>query len=132
MTYKEKVNTLAQLAYLAHADNKISEVELGFIRTLAGKMNVSLEDLRKAVNNHREYKPPKDAFDRLIQFQQLILMSLIDKKLSSREIEYCRDFALKAGLNLRAVDEVIRQVQENGGIPLTAQEMLSIFSVYYN
>jgi uncharacterized tellurite resistance protein B-like protein len=129
---KEKLSLLSELVKLAKADQEIREEEYNFLRAIAKQLNVSDEDFQRVFEEYIEFTPPVNEFDRIVQFQRLVLMMNVDRSISKEEILYMRQIGIRMGLVPRATDEVLSEMNKhpNGLIP--PEQLLSIFKTFQN
>lgn len=129
---KEKLSLLSELVKLAKADQEIRESEYNFLRAIAQQLDVSDEDFKRVFNEFIAFTPPVNEFDRIVQFQRLVLMMNVDRSISEEEIVHIRQIGIRMGLVPRATDEVLYEMTKhpNGLIP--PEQLLRIFKTFQN
>jgi pimeloyl-ACP methyl ester carboxylesterase/uncharacterized tellurite resistance protein B-like protein len=128
----QNVSAIVELIKLAKVDNNFVKHEFEFIHTLAKMMGMSTDDFQELFNRYIEFTPPSLEFDRILQFQRLILLMNIDGKMSPEEIEHVQNLALRMGLNPHATDELIRYLKENPNKLISPDKLLQLFKLHHN
>lgn len=128
----EKFSLLSQLIQLAKADNELREVEFGFLLELASQLGVTKSDFKQLFEENIGFIPPKLEFQRIIQFQRLILLMNVDLEIDEKEITYIKDLGIRMGLNPSATDEVLRRMHDFENKVIPPDQLISIFKTYHN
>lgn len=123
---------LSQIIAVIKADNKVHEAELQFIIGIGKLLNIDQDTIGELFKNPLPFVPPKDEFDRILQFHRLILTMNIDHNVASEEIEMIKKQGLLMGLHNQQIDTVLFEMKkyENNMIP--PDKMIEIFKVYNN
>jgi hypothetical protein len=129
---EEKINLITQLIKMARVDKTVRDEEYIFLRMMAGLMQVTEEQLEALFEQYIEFSPPPAEFDRIVQFQRLVLLANIDLKVESSELELLHQAGDKLGLHYQAVQNVLNEMgdYERGMIP--ESRLMEIFKVYHN
>ncbi len=128
----EKFSLLAQLIQLAKADNNVREVEFGFLLQLAAQLGVTKSDFKQLFEKNIEFNPPKLEFQRIIQFQRLILLMNIDLEIDEKEIIYIKNLGIRMGLHPSATNEVLRRMHDFENKVIPPDQLIAIFKTYHN
>jgi len=67
-----------------------------------------------------------------LQFHRLTLVMNVDQHTGIEEIDKIRNFGLKMGLPLAAIDEVFAMMNDYEGKMIPPQELLKVFKKHYN
>ncbi len=117
---------------MAKADNEIREIEFQFLLTLASQMGIDKEDFKTIFEQYIEFNPPKLEFERIIQFQRLVLIMNIDDQANEEELEYIKDLGMRMGLHPMATNEVLRIMNDFPNRIVPPEKLISIFKTFHN
>lgn len=129
---KEKLSILSELIQLTKIDNKIEEMEITFLRSIAMSVGVSEEQLGELLNSPVEFTPNKSEMERIVQFQRMVLMMNVDLEVTSKEVDFIKNAGVKLGLPTGAVNEVLKRVATRDHVAMPPDELISIFKAYHN
>jgi hypothetical protein len=129
---KEKQNLIQQLIDLAKADNQIKEVEFQFILALAGQMGLTRDELKSLFEKHIEFQPPKEEYERVIQFHRLILLMNVDLDIDKKEIDYIKNLGIRMGLHPSATNEILKIMKDYPNNIVPPEKLISVFKTYQN
>ena len=129
---KEKLSILTELIKLAKADQEFRKEELDFLLAIARLLKVDETQLEALFSEYIEFSPPPLEFDRILQFQRMVLLANVDLKLDSNEMKMLREGGLRLGLNADAIENVLIEMNkhEHGIVP--SEKLIDIFRVYHN
>ncbi|HEY0651484.1 MAG TPA: hypothetical protein VGD65_00090 [Chryseosolibacter sp.] len=128
-TLNQKVSHLNALYHLASADSDISEVELVYIRKVAERFGVNLEEV--TLNSAEpELDLPNREYKVYTIFHRLALILMIDNESTEAERSYCFNLGIRMGLHPNAVQEIIAFVTAHGSLNTTPQAVMAIFRKY--
>ena len=129
---KEKLSILAELIKLAKADKKFRKEEFNFLLVISRLLDVDESQLELLFSKYIEFTPPPLEFDRILQFQRMVLLANVDLRLDLAEIKVLREAGLKLGLNSDAIENVLIEMKkyEYGIVP--SEKLIEIFKVYHN
>jgi hypothetical protein len=91
----EKHSLLIELIKLAKADKEFHEKEYAFLVEIARLLGIEKAKLDELFEKHIEFAPPELEFDRILQFQRLILLANIDLKVESSELRLLKETGMK-------------------------------------
>lgn len=128
----EKQSILSQLIKMAKADGKIKEVEFQFLLSLAAQMGVTKEDFKRLFEEYIDFNPPKLEFDRIVQFQRLILLMNVDLEIDDSEVEYIKHLGIRMGLHPSATDRVLEEMHDYPNKIIPPEQLIAIFRTYHN
>ena len=97
----ERLNLLSDLIKMAKADKDDSTIEFDFLLNLALQMGVSKDDFKILFEEYIAFHPPVFEYDRIIQFQRLVLMMNVDQHVAKEELDYIRELGIKMGFILQ-------------------------------
>ena len=129
---EEKLSLLTELIKLAKSDHKHRQEEYEFLHTLSQLIEVDRKVFERLFEQYADFKPPRLEFERILQFQRLLLLANVDLEVDSSELTFLKKTGLKLGLNPMAVDNVLTEMTkyETGNIPIN--KLIEIFQVYHN
>lgn len=128
----ERLSLLAELIKLAKADDEIREIEFQFLLSIAAQMGVTKEDFKILFEQYIEFNPPKLEFERIIQFQRLVLLMNVDLDINETELEYIKDLGMRMGLHPMATSEVLRVMHDYPTKVIPPERLISIFKTFHN
>ncbi|MFT5778662.1 MAG: hypothetical protein ACI837_001618 [Crocinitomicaceae bacterium] len=128
----EKYSLISQLIKLAKADNEIKDVEFSFLLSLATQLGVTKDDFKELFEANIEFNAPKMEYERIVQFQRLILLMNVDSVIDDAEIQYIRDLGIRMGLHPSATNEVLRQMHDYENKVIPPDHLIEIFKTYHN
>lgn len=106
---------LRNLIEVATSDGSLDGSEVAYLLSLAGRFNISEEELKK-IKDHPssvDYQPPTTDRERFEHLYQLTSMMMIDKVVHQKELEICKSFAIKLDLKPEFVDDMIQVINED-------------------
>lgn len=129
---KERLSILSDLIKMAKADKEIRDIEFQFLLSIAGQLGVTKDDFKQLFEEYIEFNPPKMEFDRIIQFQRLILLMNIDLTIDKEELDYIKDLGMKMGLHPSATAEVLKVMHEYPNKVVPPERLIGIFKTFHN
>jgi uncharacterized tellurite resistance protein B-like protein len=131
-TMEEKRSMISELIELAKVDDHVSEQEIGFIQQIGNMLGMEDADILKLFKEPAPFHLPNEHFDRIVHFQQMVLLMNVDQEVDNSEISHLRYMGMKLGLNPKAVNEVLKRMYEFPNNMIPADELLKIYSKYLN
>lgn len=128
----ERLSLLAELIKMAKADNEVRDVEFQFLFSLAAQMGVTKEDFKELFEQYIEFNPPKLEFERIIQFQRLVLLMNVDLEIDEDEILYIKNLGIRMGLHPMATNEVLKVMNEYENKVVPPDVLIQIFRTFHN
>jgi len=129
-SHQQKISHLRALYHLACADKVLTDVEGEYIKNVAERLGIPLEELSKLDPHEPTLELPNREYKNYILFHRLALIVMIDNVLSERERQYCFNLGIKMGLHPNAVGEIIDYIASLGTIDSKASEVMAIFKRY--
>jgi uncharacterized tellurite resistance protein B-like protein len=129
---EEKLSLLSEMIQFAKADKKFKEEEYNFILLIASQLKITKEEVDTLIEEGVEKKSLQPESQRILQFHRLVLLMNIDQETSQLEIHKIKDMGLRMGLRLEAIDEVLEKMNEYPNKVIPPQELISIFTRFYN
>ncbi|MFT5859085.1 MAG: hypothetical protein ACI865_001181 [Flavobacteriaceae bacterium] len=128
----EKLSLMSELIQLAKADNTVQQVEFEFLLTLATQLGVTKSEFKELFEKNIAFNPPKLEFQRIVQFQRLILLMNVDLNIDASEMNYIKNLGIRMGLHPDATNEVMRLMMtyENKVVP--PDVLIGIFKTFHN
>ena len=130
--HQQKLSLIQDLIALCIADGNESFLEENFIKSIAESLGISEKEISYLKENPVQYQPENRETDRIIQFYRLLLLMGVDQNKTHSEIAFCKEAALKMGLNPIAVNNTIEQIltSETGMMP--PDDVIKLFQVQHN
>jgi len=129
-SHQQKISHLRALYHLACADKVLTDVEGEYIKNVAERLGIPLEELSKLDPYEPTLELPNREYKNYILFHRLALIVMIDDTLSERERQYCFNLGIKMGLHPNAVGEIIDYIASQGTIDSKSSEVMAIFKRY--
>jgi len=130
--HKEKLSLLTELIKLAKTDKELRQSEFDFLYAIAKQLEVSDADFKDLFDKSIEFTPPKNEFERIVQFQRLVLLMNVDRSVTEIELNHVREIGIRMGLSPQATNEVLEAMNthENGMLP--PEVLIGIFKKQHN
>jgi hypothetical protein len=128
----EKLGLITELIKLARSDEDFREEEYSFIVAIASQLGLSESDIQPLFDEYIECHPPVLEFERILQFQRLILVANIDASVDKSELNFMRLTGLRMGLNPMAVEAVFEEMFRNTNGVIPPIKLINIFRTYHN
>jgi len=128
----ERLSLIAELIKLAKSDNTIRDMEFQFLLTIASQMGVTKEEFKDLFEAYIEFNPPKLEFDRIVQFQRLVLLMNVDLHIDDTEILYIKDLGIRMGLHPSATNEVLKVMNDYPNKVVPPEKLIQIFRTFHN
>ena len=128
----EKHSLLSQLIKMAQSDGKIKEVEFQFLLSLAAQMGVTKDDFKRLFEEYIDFSPPKLEYDRILQFQRLILLMNVDSEIDDAEVEYIKNLGIRMGLHPSATNRVLEEMHDYPNKIIPPDRLIAIFRTHHN
>jgi hypothetical protein len=129
---EERLSLLKQLILMAKADEEVRDIEFEFLLVLANQMGVSKEEFIELFEQYISFHPPKMEYDRILQFQRLVMIMNIDKLIDQEELDYLRKLGIRMGLHPSATDEVLRIMGDFPNKVVPPEKLIEIFKTFHN
>ena len=129
---KEKLSMVSQLIELSKIDGHVSDQEIGFIQKVGNMIGLKNEEILELFKTPVEFDPPEEHFDRIVQFQRLVLLMNVDQVIDNSEIQHLRFAGLKMGLNPDAVNEVLKRIHDFPNNAIPPDELIKIYRSHMN
>jgi hypothetical protein len=130
--HKERLSLLKELIKLAKSDSNIRQEEHDFLLAIADQLNISREEFDSLFDQYIEFTPPKNEFDRIIQFQRLVLLMNVDRHIDSNELLSIKNMGIRLGLHPRATEEVLNRMYKHENHVVPPEELIEIFKTFQN
>lgn len=131
-TNDEAKSMLSEMISLAKSDNQITEAEFQFLMSMAAQFGFSTDDLRDIMENPVDFDPPTSEFDRIVQFQRLILLMNIDLHNSPEEKQFLVNSAIRLGLPPNATNLIMEKMNEYPDKIVPPEVLISIYKTHHN
>lgn len=106
---------LRNLMEVAASDGSFEGIEVDYLLSLAGRFNISEEELKKIQDQPDavKYEPPATDKERFDHLYQLACMMMIDGVVHDKEVELCKKFAIKLNLKPEFVDDMVAVINQD-------------------
>ena len=128
----EKKSLLSELIKMAKADHSIRDVEFQFLLAIASQLGVTKDEFRDLFEEYIVFNPPKLEFDRIVQFQRLVLLMNVDLEIDEKELTYIKDLGIRMGLHPLAINEVLTIMHNYPNKLVPPDKLIGIFKTYHN
>ena len=100
---------IKNLIEVAIADGKLDDSELDLIISIAGKFDMTKQEVMKIKDNPHEieFTPPSSYSAKVKLMEDLVKVLMADKNIDEEEIKICKELALKLKLHSMVVDDLI-------------------------
>ncbi len=129
---EEKKSLMKSLIELAEIDGKLIEREYAFLWAIASQLGLSKEKFDELFQEDIEFNPPANEFERIIQFQRMVLMMSVDENTSETEINYVKEMGLKMGLNPMSISNVLVEMKNHPNNMIPPNVLIQIFQRHHN
>lgn len=130
--HNEGKSLLKELIKLAKADKEVREIEFQFLLALSSQMGISKDEFVKLFEQYIEFNPPKMEFDRILQFQRLVLIMNVDQDPSEEEFKYIREIGIRMGLHPMATEEILKVMNNYPNKVIPPEKLIEIFRTFHN
>ncbi len=128
---EEKLSHLYQLYQLAIEDGVLSQIELAFIKNIAERLEIDLEEVEKYKPHPNKLILPDQEYKIIPLFHRLTLLMCIDTVATESEKDFCFQMGIRMGLHPQAVTETIGLIIEYG-TSLTPESITEVFNKFSN
>lgn len=130
---EEKISMLKSLMELANIDGKMVEREFSFLWAIANQLGITDKAVFDAIMiADIDFVPPENEYERILQFQRMVLMMNVDEKTTPAELTYVREMGMKMGLNTMAVSTVLREMKNYPNHMMPPDDLIAIFRRHHN
>ena len=123
---------ISELIELSKSDGYVSDQEIGFIHQIGNMMGLANEEILALFKTPVAFNPPDEHFDRIVQFQRMVLLMNVDKETHVNEMNHLKMMGLKLGLNPSAVDEVLKRMVDYPNNMIPPDDLLKIYRKHMN
>ncbi|MFD1550648.1 TerB family tellurite resistance protein [Putridiphycobacter roseus] len=129
---EEKKSLMKTLIELAEIDGKLIEREYAFLWAIASQLGLSKEKFEELFQEEIPFNPPANEFERIIQFQRMVLMMSVDENASETEVNYVKEMGLKMGLNPMSISNVLLEMKNHPNHMIPPNVLIQIFQRHHN
>jgi hypothetical protein len=130
---KEKhLSLLKELIKMAKADSDVRQIEFEFLLMLAQQMGITKDEFLDLFEKYIEFHPPKLEYERILQFQRLLLVMNIDEHITDEELDYIKQLGIRMGLHPMATNEVLKIMHNYENKVIPPNKLIEIFKTYHN
>jgi uncharacterized tellurite resistance protein B-like protein len=129
---EEKLSLLKELIKLARCDQQVREQEYEFLLTIAKSLNIGMEEFESLFEENIEFNPPESIFERILQFQRLVLLMNVDQETSDSEINHLKDIGIRMGLNPHSTNLVFTEMHNYPDKVIPPEKLIEIFKDQFN
>ena len=128
----QRNSLFSQLIQLAQSDGEVNFSEFQFLIALVQQMGMNKDELKNLFEEHIDFHPPRIEYERIVQFQRLILMMNVDFEIDDKEIEYIRNLGFRMGLHQHAIEEILSIMNNYPNKVVPPDKLIQIFTTYHN
>jgi len=128
----QNVSAIVEMIKLAKSDDDLREEEFKFILTLASMMGIGTDEFKTLFEKYISFNPPTLEFDRILQFQRLVLLMNIDHEVDEEELNHVRSVGIRMGLNPLAIERVLQEMKLHPHNMIPPNILMEIFQVFHN
>ena len=129
---EEKRSMISELIELSKEDGHVSEEEINFIKQIGKVIGFKDIEIIELFKHPTPFNPPNNHFDRIVHFQQLVLLMNVDQQIDSKEIDHLKKMGIKLGLNPNAINEVLNRMKDYPNNMIPPNDLIAIYSKYLN
>ena len=109
-----------------------NRVEERFIRALARKLSISYDDLEGLLSGELviQYRPPKNEYERIFQFQALVFLALSDGLMEADEHDFLHNAGLRMGIRHEVSESVINLSRKFYPEPVPLEKLKQQYSLF--
>lgn len=128
----EKSQIISDMILMSQADGIVQDSEYQFILLIARQLGISKEEVNSLKSNPKIKTTFSSEYERLTQFYRVFLLMNIDKETHFTEIDTLRNYGLRLGLRLEAIEHLLTVMQEYEHKLIPSERLLKIFKRFYN
>jgi len=128
----EKKSMISELIELSKVDGKVTEMETGFIHQIGKQMGLEEADMLHLFEFPFPYTPPTEHFERIVQFQRMVLLMNVDMEVHDKELAHLRFMGMRLGLNPNAVNEVLEKMHDYPNNMIPPNDLIAIYAKHMN
>nr|WP_294785102.1 TerB family tellurite resistance protein [uncultured Flavobacterium sp.] len=131
-TEAEKRSLLLEMIMFATVDGHLHKRELDFLRIVALELSISEAEFKDLFHQETKPLPVKSEMQRINQFYRLALLMHCDGVLHEREHTSIQQIAIQMGLNLSAVNRVLKMMKKAPNTVINPIVLLEVFQEQHN
>jgi hypothetical protein len=132
LDHKQKISHLKALYHIACADKQFTKEEAMYIKVVAERMGVDIEELKKFNGSEPALELPGHEYKIQALFHRLAIIIMIDNTANEKEKQYCFNLGIKMGLHPNAISEIITHITTQGVNSASPESIIAIFKKYSN
>lgn len=132
LSHAQKICFLQQLISMAKVDKDFHFVEFKYLTEIAELMGISPSELDQILDKKPTHAMPSNLLERSRQLYRLAIMMMIDGKVTDKQFNLLKDFAMLLGLSPTAINQMLNAMSQNKGGMLLNEQLIDIFSVEVN
>ena len=121
---------LKNLISVAMADGHLDGGEMEYLLSLAEKLKMTKEDIRKISEDPDSvrFKPPATSEKKTEQLYELVRMMMMDGEINENEFKICKDLASRLNLHPVIIEDLIKSILENSKMNIPKTKILAELS----
>lgn len=130
VTKEIKKSHIANLIKIAKADNKLTQEEVIFIKSIAIKLGVSSADFNEVVLNVESIKEdlPVSSEGKIHALYDLLTLMSLDMNADQEEIDICKHIGSLIGFSEDKLNKAIQLAVNNVDNVVTKEQMLEVLA----
>jgi uncharacterized tellurite resistance protein B-like protein len=111
---KERLSHMRNLIVLSLSDNTPSREEFEIITKVGARIGLEEADLKRILERPEsiEFIAPKNDDERIEQLYDMVAVMMVDGKIDSREVNYCKSIAIKLGFMPEVIDDMVAELMD--------------------
>lgn len=110
--YKSYIKNLLEVAIV---DGDLDKSELELVISIASKFDISKKTVLEIKENPGTvtFNPPSSYSAKIKLIEDLVKVMMIDKSVEEKEVQICREFALKLKISTVIIDDIILSISSS-------------------
>lgn len=111
---KERLSHMRNLIVLSLSDNTPSREEFEIITKVGARIGLEEADLKRILERPEsiDFIAPQNDDERIEQLYDMVAVMMVDGKIDSREVDYCKSIAIKLGFMPEVIDDMVAELMD--------------------
>lgn len=111
---KERLSHMRNLIVLSLSDNTPSREEFEIITKVGARIGLEEADLKRILERPEsiDFIAPQNDDERIEQLYEMVAVMMVDGKIDSREVDYCKSIAIKLGFMPEVIDDMVAELMD--------------------
>ena len=105
---------MRNLIVLSLSDNTPSREEFEIITKVGARIGLEEADLNRILQRPEsiDFIAPQNDDERIEQLYDMVAVMMVDGKIDSREVDYCKSIAIKLGFMPEVIDDMVAELMD--------------------